>query len=63
MEWELLEFKWEKCATLKIGRKHINVSCKKKEERKEEKKRKLSALKKCEIVFICNKSFGKNKIK
>lgn len=59
MEWELLEFKWEKCATLKIGRKHMNVSCKK----RKKKERKLSALKKCEIVFICNKSFGKNKIK
>lgn len=27
------------------------------------KERKSSALKKCEIVFIRNKSFGKNKIK
>lgn len=37
MEWELLEFKWEKCANFKIGRKRISLNCKIKEERKEEK--------------------------
>ena len=40
MEWELLDFKWERCANLKIGRKHINLNCKKwKKERKKERKK------------------------
>lgn len=39
MEWELLDFKWEKCANLKIGRKHISLNCKKKEEKERQKER------------------------